>query len=147
MTSAPNTGSTTADRASPKMKNESIASSPLEKRTVLVYIDGDDLPTLFRLSDAISTESGATSSSVAPQLSVLKANIEKRLAPRVVDWSRLATDMAGLHIRCDHQDAFAIVCEQTEQERYITLRGLKVSAAPTAPDTDLSGTLNILSVE
>jgi hypothetical protein len=66
MTSTLNIELMTIDRASLKMKNELIASSPLEKRIVLVYINSDDLPTLFRLSDAISIKLKATSSSIAP---------------------------------------------------------------------------------
>jgi hypothetical protein len=63
--SALNTELIITDRASLKIKNKLIASSSLEKRIVLVYINSDNLPTLSRLSDLISIELEAISSSIA----------------------------------------------------------------------------------
>ncbi len=60
---------------------------------VLVYINDESAPEMFTLSKEISTESEAASGSSTPQLSVLKANIEQRLAPRIIDWNRLTIEM------------------------------------------------------
>lgn len=92
---------------------------------VLVYINDESVPEMFTLNKAISIESEAASGSSTPQLSVLKANIEERLAPRIIGWNRLTIEMDGMQMLCNHQEVFAFVCAAMEQQRHITLRGLR----------------------
>lgn len=95
---------------------------------ILVHIDGMKGPGLFNMSDAISGEPKAASDSPTPQLSVLKANVEERVAPRIVDWSEATTEMYGRLVCCTHQEDFALVCAVTEEQLFLTLRGLRFSA-------------------
>jgi hypothetical protein len=139
-----NQGPRTIDRHSPEFKHESSARTPPKKRMVLLYIDGETFPEMITLSKAISAEPGAVSDSTNLQLSVLKANIEERLAPRIIDWSRLTTEINGIQMKCSHQEVFAFVCEEAEQQQHITLKGLRVLAAPATLASNLSGILNIL---
>lgn len=124
-TPAPNQGPTTTDQHSSEARQEPPASFPPNKRMVLVYINDESVPEMFTLNKAISIESEAASGSSTPQLSVLKANIEERLAPRTIDWDRLTIEMDGMQMQCNHQEVFAFVCAATEQQRGIMLRGLR----------------------
>jgi hypothetical protein len=138
--SAPNQGPTTTDRHPLELKHTSSASPPPTKRMILVYIEGEDFPEMITLSKAISPECRGTSDFPNFQLSVLKANIEERLAPRIIDWSQLMTEVKNVQVKCSHQDVFAYVCEEEEQQRHIVLKGLRASAPSTTPASNQLGT-------
>ncbi len=125
ITPTPNQGPTTTDQHSSEARHEPSSSTPRTKRMVLVYVNDESMPEMFTLSKEISTESEAASGSSTPQLSVLKANIEQRLAPRLIDLNRLKIEMDGMQMKCIHQEVFAFVCAEAERQRHITLRGLR----------------------
>lgn len=127
ITPTPNQGRPTTDQHSSEGRQPPSASLPPNKRMVLVYFDDESVPEMFTLDKAISKKSEAASGSSTPQLSVLKANIEKRLAPRFINWGAITIEMNGLQVMCSHQDVFAFVCAETENQRQITLRGLRSS--------------------
>lgn len=129
---------------SSETREEPAASFPLSKRIVLIHIDGEQAPYAFPLSKTITAKTEAAPGSSSPQLSVLKRSVEERLAPRILDWDHLTFRMDDdTPMKCDHQDAFDIICDEREQQKVINLEGLRVLVPTTLAPRGL-GTSDVL---
>jgi hypothetical protein len=99
------------DGKSPLEMTSEEGVSTMKDRAFLVYVHGKDRANeLVPFTATLFHETEAT-----PQLHVLQAKIEKRLAPGIVQWGDLVAEFRGDVTTCVNQDASAFICDHGEQ--------------------------------